>query len=150
MKSPLCECEAGCLVHKEHGPGPALLEVTRGGKKVKVCTRCNAPAEETRVLEEADHEECKEFDPLGYRTAMGGTLTREEMISELADSLLRFAKYKTEELGVQAIIDLQNLGGTEESLEQATLGWNSLPGPQREFTLQLHHPLFPKRYEETP
>lgn len=47
-----CECgpEYNCKVHGAMGDGPAAYEITRNGKRLKVCTRCDLGSDENKTL----------------------------------------------------------------------------------------------------
>ena len=61
----LCECDGvGCC----GGFGPVAFEVTRDGKKMKVCTRCDLLTDSSKKLlvKKSDNAEIwMKFDPLG-------------------------------------------------------------------------------------
>tara|TARA_Y100000310_G_scaffold341826_1_gene442325 strand:+ start:254 stop:490 length:237 start_codon:yes stop_codon:yes gene_type:complete len=61
-----CECVAGCQCER-NGPGPAYAEVTRDGKRMKVCSRCTLfgdKDEKLLVTAEDSASVYLDYDPL--------------------------------------------------------------------------------------
>jgi hypothetical protein len=60
-----CECRDGCQC--EVVAVPAAYSVTRGGKTMKVCTRCTLPGDEDQkcIAHDEDAAMFFDYDPLG-------------------------------------------------------------------------------------
>jgi hypothetical protein len=79
---PLCECRQGC--NCEDSPGPALVEITRRGRTMRVCTFCHLSGDTTlRVLPEAlphpnVYMEYDAFGAISFLKEIEEAVTREE------------------------------------------------------------------------
>lgn len=68
----MCECP-----HASHeccgGRGPAVFEVTRDGKKLKLCTRCDFSSDKKRLIVDGEYplKTLVDFDPLGAFVVAG-------------------------------------------------------------------------------
>lgn len=77
-----CECEnkIGCC----HGMGPAAHEVTRDGKRLRLCTRCDLNSDLDKVLlvtEEDRGDVFFDFDPLGGFLIIAALAERKKSVS---------------------------------------------------------------------
>jgi len=58
-------------LHEKIGPGPAIIEVTRDGKRMKICSRCDLFGdEEKKVLLDLDVEALLAFDAFGAKALL--------------------------------------------------------------------------------
>jgi hypothetical protein len=67
-----CECRQGCSC--QGIPGPAAEEITRNGKRLKVCTRCTLTGDTDRewlVTEASPLEPFRSWDALGLFCIVG-------------------------------------------------------------------------------
>lgn len=67
-----CECRQGCQCAGI--PGPAAEEITRNGKRMKVCTRCTLTGDVDRVwlvTEDTPGDVFRNYDPLGFFCILG-------------------------------------------------------------------------------
>lgn len=71
----VCECDTGLVSNPLfggmgccQGTGPVAFKVTRDGQEMKVCTRCDLPSDESKILlvtKEDDIRVYMDFDTMG-------------------------------------------------------------------------------------
>lgn len=59
-----CECDP-CGCHDRYGVGPAAIEATRDGKRIKLCTRCILSGDVDRVVVATDPAPLLAYDRSG-------------------------------------------------------------------------------------
>ncbi len=67
-----CECRQGCQC--QGVPGPAAEEITRDGKRLRVCTRCTLPEDTDRVwlvTKDSPADVFMNYDTLGFFVIIG-------------------------------------------------------------------------------
>lgn len=74
-----CDCSTGIVsLGCCGGNGPAAFEVTRNGKRLKVCTRCDLSTDQAKIclVKQGDNLDVFSSDPLG---ALCLTFTLQEL-----------------------------------------------------------------------
>lgn len=81
-----CECRGGCQCEVQ--AGPAAYEVTRDGKVMRVCTRCDlledAPTKRLLVTRNDDAQAYYDWDVLGL-VCIAGALSDQETVESSAE-----------------------------------------------------------------
>lgn len=78
----VCECNT-CIIGLGGcgGLGPAAFEVTRKGKRIRLCTRCDFSDDKDKTLLVTEKDGAKlwlDFDPLGAFCIMGKLLEKRD------------------------------------------------------------------------